>query len=95
MNETLVNLFAAIGLSVTCSAIGGLLSWNVAGLWIKARRRRRARDRQARAALAPGGALASSSSRGATSIIQGLDCSDSATLVDHIKGVSDSLDAAR
>jgi hypothetical protein len=87
MNETLIDLFAAIGLSVTCSAIGGLLSWNVAGLWIKARRRRQARDRQARAALAPGGALASSSSRGATtSIIQGLDCSDPATLVDHIKG---------
>ncbi|MDX6240021.1 MAG: hypothetical protein QOG10_4836 [Kribbellaceae bacterium] len=86
MNETLINLFAAIGLSVTCSAIGGLLSWNVAGLWIKARRRR-ARGRQARAALAPEGGLGPLSSRGATTgIIQGLDCSDPATLVDHIKG---------
>jgi hypothetical protein len=82
MNETLINLFAAIGLSVTCSAIGGLLSWNVAGLWIKARRRRRARGRQA----APEGALGPLSSRGATTgIIEGLDCSDPATLVDHIK----------
>jgi hypothetical protein len=34
MNETLTNLFAAIGLSVTFSAIGGCLSWNVAGVWI-------------------------------------------------------------
>jgi hypothetical protein len=87
MNETLINLFAAIGLSVTCSAIGGLLSWNVAGLWIKARRRRQVRGRQARAGLAPEGALGPLSSRGATTgIIQGLDCSDSATLVDNVKG---------
>jgi hypothetical protein len=88
MNETLTNLFAAIGLSVTCSAIGGLLSWNLAGLWIKVRTRRRARerDRQARAALLPGGALAYSSSGSTTSTIQGLDCSGPPTLVDHIKG---------
>lgn len=89
MNETLTNLFAAIGLSVTCSAIGALLSWNLAGLWIKVRTRRRARERdaQARAALLPQGALAYSSSPGpTTSTIQGLDCSGPATLVDHIKG---------
>jgi hypothetical protein len=40
MNQTLTNLFAAIGLSVTCSAIGALVSWNLAGLWIKVRTRR-------------------------------------------------------
>jgi hypothetical protein len=87
MNETLTNLFAAIGLSVTFSAIGGLLSWNLAGLWNKARKRRRARDGQPKAALAPGGALTRSSSRGAAiCTIQGPDCSATATLVDHIKG---------
>jgi len=86
MNETLTNLFAAIGLSVTCSAIGGLLSWNLAGLWTKVRTQRRARDGQARAVLAPGGALAYSSSRGTTSCtIQDPDCSDTPTRVDHIK----------
>jgi hypothetical protein len=86
MNETLTNLFAAIGLSVTFSAIGGCLSWNVAGVWIKLRKRRRAKARQARAALVPGGALACSSSPETTTLtIQGPDCSDTATQVDHIK----------
>ena len=77
MNETLINLFAAIGLSVTFSAIGGLLSWNLAKLWTKVRTQRRARDGQARAALAPGVALACA--------IQDPDCSDTPTRVDHIK----------
>jgi hypothetical protein len=71
MNETLTNLFAAIGLSVTFSAIGGCLSWNVAGVWIKLRKRRRAKARQAPETT--------------TLTIQGPDCSDTATQVDHIK----------
>jgi len=41
MNGTLTDVFAAIGLSVTCVAIGFPIGWVLASLWIRLRPQRR------------------------------------------------------
>jgi hypothetical protein len=40
MNGTLTDVFAAIGLSVTCVAIGFPIGWVLASLWIRLRPQR-------------------------------------------------------
>ncbi|MDX6294988.1 MAG: hypothetical protein QOH50_4063 [Kribbellaceae bacterium] len=40
MNGTLTDVFAAIGLSVTCVAIGFPIGWALASLWIRLRPQR-------------------------------------------------------
>jgi hypothetical protein len=40
MNGTLTDVFAAIGLSVTCVAVGFPIGWALASLWIRLRPQR-------------------------------------------------------